>query len=279
MNTDGCKDTAKKAVWISPVPDVKVVPDKYDLCSGDHVIFNLKYLAGFGLLNWDFGDGNASSLDDRDNTQDRGTVTQMDLQHAYDHAGTFYFTNKYYTPGCGTVERHDSVIVHAMPKVDLGPDTALCLHGAPIPLKNEYPKTADETYTWSTGETTNEITARHPGDITLTATTPYCTNADVVHVSKDCYIDIPNAFTPNNDGENDYFLPRQFLSSSVATFQMQVLNRWGQMVFETQQINGRGWDGKLSGKDQPNGVYVYLIKVSFTNGASEAYQGNVTLLR
>ena len=168
-----------------------------------------------------------------------------------------------------------------MPKVDLGPDTSLCLHGAPIILVNRFVPVDGETYTyvWSTGETTPEIKVKHPGDISLTINTPYCSNKDVVHVAKDCYVDIPNAFTPNNDGANDYFFPRQLLSSSVAVFQMQVLNRWGQVVYETTRTDGRGWDGKFNSKDQPEGVYIYMIKVSFTNGASESYEGNVTLLR
>ena len=60
---------------------------------------------------------------------------------------------------------------------------------------------------------------------------------------------------------------------------MVIYNRWGEMIFETNSLNGRGWDGKVNDKEQPNGVYVYMIKVSFANGTNENYQGNVTLLR
>jgi gliding motility-associated-like protein len=121
--------------------------------------------------------------------------------------------------------------------------------------------------------------AKHHGDFSLTVNTPYCSNTDMVHIDKDCYIDIPNAFTPNGNGGNDYFFPRQLMSSSVSSFQMQILNRWGQQIFETRQKDGRGWDGRFNGSEQPAGVYIYLIKVSFANGVSESYQGNVTLLR
>jgi gliding motility-associated-like protein len=278
-NTDGCRDTAAKPVWVSPVPDLKVTFDRYQICTGEHVDVNMKYLAGFSLLHWDYGDGNGSMLDDRGNTTARGTATQTDIQHAYDHAGMFFFSTTAYTPGCGTKYGSDSITVFSLPVVDLGPDTALCLHGNPIPLKNIAAVEDNVKYLWSTGETTPEITARHPGDISLTITTQYCANTGVVHIAKDCYIDVPNAFTPNGDGENDYFFPRQLLSSSVANFQMQIVNRWGQLIFETLQPEGRGWDGKFNGVNQPTGVYIYLIKVSFTNGASESYQGNVTLIR
>jgi gliding motility-associated-like protein len=278
-NSDGCMDTARKSIWVSPLPDVEVTPDKYHLCTGDEVLFNLEYIEGFSLLTWDFGDGNGAQQDNMNNSARRGNVTTMQVQHAYDTEGIYFFTTTVYTPGCGIKERRDSVNVHPMPKVNLGPDTAICLHGSPIILKNEFEPVAEGKYIWSTGETTEEIKAKHHGDYSLTVNTPYCSNTDVVHIDKDCYIDIPNAFTPNGNGGNDYFFPRQLLSSSVSAFQMQILNRWGQLIFETRQKDGRGWDGRFNGSDQPAGVYIYLIKVSFANGVSESYQGNVTLLR
>lgn len=60
---------------------------------------------------------------------------------------------------------------------------------------------------------------------------------------------------------------------------MQIHNRWGQVVFETSNIDGRGWDGRFNGKEQPQGVYVYQIEITLENGRHETYQGNVTLLR
>lgn len=279
-NSDGCTDTSSVTLWVSPLPEIKVTQDATHLCTGDFVNFSLEYLQGFSWLGWNFGDGDLTQqLDDRDNVAARGLLTDMHVQHAYDRAGKYYVVTSAYTPGCGLKEWKDSVIVYPMPNVDLGPDTSLCLHGAPIVLKNRFEVPEGATYTWSTGETTPEIRARHHGDISLTIRTDYCSNTDIVHIDKDCYVDIPNAFTPNADGSNDYFFPRQLLSSSVSFFQMQVLNRWGQVVYETTKTDGRGWDGRFNGKDQPDGVYVYLIKVGFKNGATEAYQGNVTLLR
>lgn len=279
-NSDGCTDTSSRTVWVSPLPEIKVTQDAYQICMGDHVNFNLEYLQGFSALTWNFGDGNITQQqDDRNNAAGRGVLTNIQLQHAYELAGKYYFVTTAYTPGCGLKEWKDSVLVHPMPQVDLGPDTSLCLHGAPIVLRNRFEVPEGARYVWSTGETTPEIQARHHGDISLTLHTDYCSNTGIIHIAKDCYVDIPNAFTPNSDGSNDYFFPRQLLSSSVSLFNMQVLNRWGQLVFETTRPDGRGWDGRFNGKDQPGGVYVYLIKVSFRNGASESYQGNVTLLR
>jgi len=60
---------------------------------------------------------------------------------------------------------------------------------------------------------------------------------------------------------------------------MMIFDRWGKQVYETTNLNGRGWDGKFNGEFQPMGVYVYTIEVIFANKTNERYQGNVTLLR
>ena len=86
-------------------------------------------------------------------------------------------------------------------------------------------------------------------------------------------------FSPNNDGINDYFFPRQLLSANLSDFRMRIYNRWGQLIFETNKLDGRGWDGKFNEKPQPQGVYVYLIEAVTGNRYPEQYQGNVTLLR
>ncbi len=62
-------------------------------------------------------------------------------------------------------------------------------------------------------------------------------------------------------------------------FNMKILNRWGQVIFETDRTDGRGWDGRFNGSDQPQGVYVYLIEATIGSNTEERYQGNVTLLR
>jgi gliding motility-associated-like protein len=60
---------------------------------------------------------------------------------------------------------------------------------------------------------------------------------------------------------------------------MTIYNRWGQEIFQTLNLNGRGWDGKFNDKEQPMDVYIYVIDLTMKNGYKEHYQGNVTLLR
>jgi gliding motility-associated-like protein len=90
---------------------------------------------------------------------------------------------------------------------------------------------------------------------------------------------IPNVFTPNGDGVNDYF---NVLSngSDFNIIACTIYNRWGQLVYDNNTPD-TGWDGTLDGKPQPAEVYFYYILISSgDNGQPEqVFQGNVTLLR
>lgn len=59
---------------------------------------------------------------------------------------------------------------------------------------------------------------------------------------------------------------------------MQIYNRWGQLIFMSNKLN-YGWDGYYRGKLMPSDSYVYRIIAEFTNGESQTFLGDVTLLR
>ncbi|WP_113639208.1 putative Ig domain-containing protein [Nubsella zeaxanthinifaciens] len=86
---------------------------------------------------------------------------------------------------------------------------------------------------------------------------------------------IPNTFTPNNDGRNDFFMA---YGNNVAKFRMRVYNQWGEFIYESQNLL-QGWDGTYRGRQQPSGVYVYYIDVTFNSGVTKTFKGTVTLLR
>lgn len=87
---------------------------------------------------------------------------------------------------------------------------------------------------------------------------------------------IPTAFSPNGDGVNDIF---RSLSRDIVRFNMQVYNRWGELVFQTNNPL-EGWDGVYKGVEQEMGVYVWTCEYQML-GQSERKlaKGNVTLLR
>jgi len=86
---------------------------------------------------------------------------------------------------------------------------------------------------------------------------------------------VPTAFTPNGDGKNDVLRPFA-LGMQIEHF--QVYNRWGQLVFSTR-TTGDGWDGRIGGQMQTNGVFTWVVKAIDDNGKSFLQKGSVTLIR
>lgn len=103
-----------------------------------------------------------------------------------------------------------------------------------------------------------------------------CTAMDSLLVKPPATLFFPNAFTPDGDQINDTFGP---VSSSVTEFHMVIFDRWGHMVFETDDINSR-WDGTVNGGGQATtGVYIYKYRAKGHYFEADEKYGHVTLLR
>jgi len=173
-----------------------------------------------------------------------------------------------------------TITLYPAPTVDIGSDTSICPGSESITLIDKINASNNAaTWKWNTGQTTPSINVVAPGSYYVDVTINGCQSSDTILVQNDCYMNIPNVFTPNGDGSNDYFFPRQYLTRGLTAFKMDIYNRWGQMVFESTSLDGSGWDGKFNNLDQPVGVYVYVIDATFKDGQKEHHQGNVTLLR
>ncbi len=264
-----CYDTAYATVTIDSVPYVTFTTRNDSICAGQAVTFIPAYLSGISGLKWQFGAG-ADTIRSGGERQVR----------SFEDAGAHVITVTASWPGCPDTSFSDTIRVFPYPQVNIGDDTSVCPGGAPVVITDGVSRPPDHRRRWSTGDTTAAIHAGQPGVFFLEVTSGHnCAAADSVTVFKSCYISIPNVFTPDGDGYNDYFFPRQLLSAALTRFRIQLYNRWGQLIFESTQIDGRGWDGKLNGDDQPAGVYIYIIEAAFANGDTERHQGNVTLLR
>lgn len=100
----------------------------------------------------------------------------------------------------------------------------------------------------------------------------------IVKVIDNCgdNIFIPNAFTPNGDEINDKLCIRSLELEGIKIF--RIFNRWGELVFETTDLN-HCWDGYYKGKIVNPDVYVYYAEGICTNGQNKLIKGNVTVLR
>ncbi|TWR25233.1 gliding motility-associated C-terminal domain-containing protein [Mucilaginibacter pallidiroseus] len=86
---------------------------------------------------------------------------------------------------------------------------------------------------------------------------------------------VPNAFTPNGDGNNDLF---QIYGNAIQSATFTVYDQWGQLQFRANNKSA-GWDGTFKGTPQPTGVYVYYLEAVLNDGTTFKKKGTVTLLR
>jgi gliding motility-associated-like protein len=263
-----CYDTASAWIIVDSISTVSITATDSVLCGGSNFQFSASYssIGNTGIM-WNFGDG--------DSVANVNPVT-----HSFNTAGIYLVTVRDHYRVCPDVAAVKNVTVEPYPVMSLGVDTSICPGGVPISIYDYYNgANAHASWLWSTGDTTAGIIVTQPGTYYATVTVGGCQASDTVVVNNNCYMDIPNAFTPNNDGVNDYFFPRQFLTRGLYNFSMVIYDRWGQELFSTKSIDGRGWDGKFNNVDQPEGVYVYVIDATFIDGQKLHRQGNVTLLR
>jgi gliding motility-associated-like protein len=87
---------------------------------------------------------------------------------------------------------------------------------------------------------------------------------------------MPNAFSPNDDGRNDVYQPKEY--QSLVEFHAYIFNRWGQKLYEWDNP-ATGWDGKYNGTPVKEGVYYVLIKARGADGVEYNIRKDVNLLR
>lgn len=102
------------------------------------------------------------------------------------------------------------------------------------------------------------------------------TNCDTSN--EDCQLFIPNVFTPNGDGINDFFYPLISSSCLLTEYEMLVYNRWGVQIYKTTNQTDK-WDGKYNGQEGFNDVYIYLITYKTQSKQTKTIYGTVKLLK
>ena len=89
---------------------------------------------------------------------------------------------------------------------------------------------------------------------------------------------IPNAFSPNDDGVNDEFRIVGLPPENITKYNIQVFNKWGQVVFTSSNIL-ESWDGKMKGQECPEGLYAWAIYFEDNNKTRVSNKGTVMLIR
>ncbi len=87
---------------------------------------------------------------------------------------------------------------------------------------------------------------------------------------------VPAAFSPGGDGVNDYLM---ILGTGFEEIDFRIYNNWGGLLFQTNDINDKGWDGTFNGEPQPLGVYIYTAWVKNIYGQEIEISGDVTIIK
>jgi gliding motility-associated-like protein len=143
------------------------------------------------------------------------------------------------------------------------------------------------SYVWSNGTSGSSITV-NPFVTTIycvTVTNGTCSDTACVTVFVepiDCStageLYLPNAFSPNEDNENDKIKIYYGNYACIKTFQLFIYNRWGEKVFETTNPLAE-WDGSFEGKLEETAVFVYYMKATLIAGGEVIKKGNISLIK
>ena len=212
---------------------------------------------------------------------DPDTLYTQNPTVCFDSVGVFNI-NLQVIGGGDTSEFSQLITVLSGPLVIAGVDTIIIVGGmADLMATGSSTGTWEWTPDYNIGCTNCQVTTADPYETTVyTATltdSVGCTGWDTVKVFVNFIeaIDVPTAFSPNGDGNNDILFVKGIGIESV---KFSIYNRYGQKVFETDDQN-IGWDGTFNGRDENSGVFAWLLEYQLVNGRTGLLKGNTTLIR
>ena len=268
----GCKSTASATITITPTPSANYTLAKNPLCLGESVVFNFIGSAPAGST---YAWSPAMYLS---STSTASPTCTPNFAANY----TVIISSPI---GCADTAQVQ-VNVSMPPYLSFTPiDTNVCIN-SPVAINSNnvysYVWGSSPNYTLNCYNCTNPIVVPSVTGliaIPVVASNAYnCTTTDTFYFSvNDACLNLvlPDAFTPGNgDGIDDFLKPL----GDAKLKEFKVFNRWGNMVFSTDDPNTLGWDGSYNGKQQEIGVYVWYM-IFETPFKTVTKKGNVTLLR
>lgn len=193
---------------------------------------------------------------------------------------TYYLTITETSTG-KTANASWTVEVEQSPEIIVTPTEKTICNGTEVTLKAN----GAATYAWLGGEGLSEesgatVKATPLESVTyqvIGMSTGGCSDtAEVKIVVEPCgEIFVPNAFSPNGDGENDVV---KVFGGNIVTMVFRIYNRWGEQVFEASSPS-EGWDGKQNGQTLDPSVFVYYLDATLITGEIVHKQGNISLIK
>jgi len=133
-------------------------------------------------------------------------------------------------------------------------------------------------FLWQDNSTASTFEVNQAGVYWVTITVENCSLMDTISIATipcESWLEYPNVFTPNTDGLNENFIPSKI--KGIGDAQLMIYSRWGQKVFETNNIL-EGWNGKINNHSASTGVYYWILEYSNFNNEVKEQKGHVTLI-
>lgn len=191
--------------------------------------------------------------------------------------------------GCSSIAASQEVVVNANPLSDFNANpNEVSILNPTIEFLSQASTGLDIHYAWNFGN--NHTSIDYSPTHVYTDTGMYVVTNTVTNTLTGCFSEtektiivapyyrlyIPSAFSPNGDLLNDFF---DVKGMAVDEFELNIFDRWGGLLFKSQDFD-RKWDGTISnGSDAPIGAYVYVLKAKDVKGRTYEYNGTVTIIR
>ncbi|MBK7431443.1 MAG: PKD domain-containing protein [Bacteroidetes bacterium] len=277
--SDGCSAEVSQSVYLSvyPLPQVDFTPQAIAGCTPVEVDFRNYYPQQSGsLFYWDLDDNVLSS--------------DTNPTHTYTAPGEYDITLMIITPdGCSETKTvTNAVTVYGFPVADFYQSADQVPEFQPTVSFTDN-STDAINWEWDFGDGTSVTGEPQPSheysdsgtyNIRLIVTSAggcIDTTYGIVRVEPEFTIYVPNAFTPNGDGVNDYFFAT---GVNFADYEMWIMDRWGKEIFHSTE-QSKQWDGSFYGNDNfcQNDVYEFIINVHDYKGKAHKVIGHVSLVR
>jgi gliding motility-associated-like protein len=254
---NGCISSSDYNVTVKPRPTSRIYSNS-PICEGDTLRF---YTDAGGGFNWTGPNGFSSN-------SVSNTITNASTNNSGNYS--LQVTQN----GCTSATSISTLKVKEYPAFELPGDTLICLGSSftvRVPAGFDY-------YNWNNSSYNNSFIVNDTGIVNLKVSNfPNCITEKSFNVqSFDCDLNIPNIFSPNNDGINDEFIVTFENSQELI---LEIFNRWGEIVFR-RSGDPIKWDGKTQdGKDFVEGTYFYFLHTIDYLGKKKILKGYLELVR
>ncbi|HOY32595.1 MAG TPA: gliding motility-associated C-terminal domain-containing protein [Bacteroidales bacterium] len=234
----GCDSVIVTQLTVNPLPNISIEPAPPSVCLWDSIS-----ITAHGAVTYIWSPGIGLS----------NTIGPEVL--AYPTTTTNYTVIGNDVNSCSAALGFQ-IVVWPLPVVNLTSDTSTICPGH---LYGIHATEGFESYRWSNGMDLPDIFVDYGGYFTVQVwDTNNCNSYDTIYVDEDCQstMFIPNAFTPNGDGMNDFFT---IIGENILSIKIWIYNRWGELVFYSDNL-ADAWDGKHNGKYVTPGPFTWHME-------------------